>query len=618
MSHLQPVYLANIILFIQRRSTLETFEKVSKTCQNHLFCFSFFPNISTIIADGHDLQSLSPLQINKIYWLDLSKTIVHLPTIPTVLYSKIINVRIDIEDIPELFYFINLQKVVIHSNNNYLNLSSFPTHSKIKRVVFRVNSLSPNDLFTLHHFSLQFPLINIFVLSITKPNHDIPYTQNLKVIFGEKEVNEVQNQSSQLTEYFNQMNLETFHSSFNSSLIRITIRIHQNCMNVMDFTSFEHCEYLSITLDTSIAFEIYLPNALKTLVAIQKQNQIFFPNLCNNNITSLELFGKFYFTSKSPFNNSSKCCKVLLPTTLIKCKLTSDNFLSFCNFGQLNDLKQLEVIAKVSSMDISQNVGLTYISIKTTSLTFTITPPTKMEHLSLYGNQLKIEKMNTLNVNHLVMNGKINMVNLSGCTNLSILNIHSNSPTTTIIFPKYSNEVLKEYFETSKKQTHSAFLKASTISLQGNFLLEKLQLVLESYDEPVINIPLLKEIIIYCSNAKVVGLEQSLQKIHYVQSFNQFDPTTTKLTRNITDSSNKKIKVITKNNILFISKCSSIKKTTPIRKERFGLKKKGKHFELPNQRIFTPIDTLYDDSDDTTTSETSGDSDISMYYFDHS
>ncbi|ELP90238.1 hypothetical protein EIN_100510, partial [Entamoeba invadens IP1] len=151
--HLEPVYIANVALYVDRYSTFETLQKVSQNCIVGLeilhinpqklatgidYLFRVIPNLNTLCSSiEYAKNELIEKYTNKIRWIDASGQVSDCSKIPTLFNEKINKIRILGYDLKNVNKYESLEQIIVEqlSPNDLCYLENLSTLVNLKIVV---------------------------------------------------------------------------------------------------------------------------------------------------------------------------------------------------------------------------------------------------------------------------------------------------------------------------------------------------------------------------------------------------------------------------------------------------------------------------------------------------
>ncbi|ELP85457.1 hypothetical protein EIN_087990 [Entamoeba invadens IP1] len=176
-SKLEPIYLANVALYLEGFSTFKCFQLVSKRCVLALkmlhinppklttginYLFGVLPNINTLTSSIEYAENeLKGCLLDKITWIDASSQISTINSINKILVPKIRKVRILPSNLQHIDELVNLKILIVEQlvNENIQEIDIFKTQRNIENVVlyYKCDLLRENTIKTLDTISLNNP-----------------------------------------------------------------------------------------------------------------------------------------------------------------------------------------------------------------------------------------------------------------------------------------------------------------------------------------------------------------------------------------------------------------------------------------------------------------------------
>ncbi|ELP89898.1 hypothetical protein EIN_472760 [Entamoeba invadens IP1] len=386
-THLEMVYLTNILLYIQQETTLRYFRRINKKAQDAIRClkvnprsiyysydflFNFFPHLNTLTGNLETIQrSLTKSQLNQITWLDCSDTLTLPEAYSQFILDKIITIFVNIES----FVFIsqncrNVRKVVINTDDDLTvpNVKFF----KLRKFIVK-NCTDKNLVLNISQFAATNPDVFIGMLYYNNDHVDITDCSNARFKIIQSEVN-----TEEVVKY-NTVFEDIVKRAFNISPItikkldqstlnpeimyklkyirasptkpptEISLKIENNIAKVFDFSKYTSVINIKLIFELSVAVSLVCPvknqyfGNLKFLNVMSKSdNPIDFVG-CNgcDNLTAIHIECNI---KRIVINTHNKVHLVLINTSKNKASLNFQNAPN-CNYCAIKGNFDLEIIS---------------------------------------------------------------------------------------------------------------------------------------------------------------------------------------------------------------------------------------------------------------------------------
>ncbi|ELP95174.1 hypothetical protein EIN_429500, partial [Entamoeba invadens IP1] len=586
MSKLEPFYLSSVLLYITHRSVLTTFQAVNKKCNDAIqmlrinpplfffrlpFIFNFFPNLSTLRGNLIEFQnSISKEQLTQISWIE-STVIIPFNLINTSLYNKITEIRLSPVCALECYKLMNLRRLFIFCEaENTLLLTKLPQHSVLKRI--GIYHESPLTEFESNNFIQNAKrLLNVeFVLNTKSNCKHLVFLKNVTTINNfEPTINTDRQCESPVTKVDLHLDVLDEYSAkyfISPGVIRMTVDITRNCLDYLNISSFVLKE-LKISVKTGRHWCLCLPSSLVVLTI--KGGTFWLTNLKRlDRLKDVDLD-----TELTPPKAQKGVKSVCLPLSVENCCIKS--IFGNSKFGNVDQnlvLRKCNVTGCVDFLDCSKCSLLTHLTVYTTAQQFTLTVPKLIKNVSVISKNGRIVMknsriLNTMSVLH--VEGNFEFLDLTNLYSVESLVLISSAKATQIKFPKYPKNLVECYFHRPLDAVVESLINSRSLSLKGNFNVKKLWISMSSSESPVIEIPHLKEIVLFYTLFECIGYDSINNRCKFMSTEDKCC-FTIPITLNITQHTLIKISVVSKTKWFTISNPTSpvVKHTTHLRNNR--------------------------------------------------
>ncbi|BFU25537.1 hypothetical protein CL6EHI_079200 [Entamoeba histolytica] len=590
------------------------------------FISKYFNQIQTFRGNLVEYQTeINEIFFKQIYWFEIN-VLTTINLINSQYYDKIIEIRIEVNDIIRLHLLKNVQRIIIyHFHGKLLSFSSINKKNKIKKIViYHKEKLNEYEINSLLHFCQRFNTISISLIS-SYFAEQLFYISNLKLfsydIFNDENEKNIPNYFKSYSNSFEENQINNIEKQFdifndnslwelcNIKMTQLILIINQNTINFLDLTCFEVLTHFQLNISSGKHLKLTLPNSLQSC-------SLNGNTLWVNNLKELSHLNSFYVNSNyGPLikqQTKIKQKKICLPSSVESCFIKTMNYNArLGSLLDLNLLKQLNISGVVSSMDCSNNNSLTSLLINSSSPIITITFNSHLNYINITNKKGKILFKNfdvIKTIKCLSIDGDFDKLDLSNIISIKDLSLSSSSKKTTVLFPHYDQTQLQHYFTSVgiKPKPKSIILCCNSLILRGNFLVSKLFLVLSHITIPTIECPLLNRIILHYQNVECIGFDLLTQKLKILSPLNKCCSCVSILS-NITQLNQKKITLLYKTKVFLL--CSpKMNKNPPRSKSRTTNQKRLFGSKSPNKGLYLL-------SDDTSSSSSDLDDDIKQYIY---
>ncbi|KAL7717353.1 F-box domain-containing protein [Entamoeba marina] len=283
MSHLETMYMANVLLYIHTETCFRNFRLVSKKCKeaiaclrinprmvydNYKFLFMFFPKLNTISGDVMKIQNaLTKDQLEQITWIDCNMNYVTPSEIKEELVSKIISLRIHSMDIHLTRNFPFLKKLVILVSTKLNTIDCI--NAKLKKLI--IDNKRAVDVHTskLQLFAEENPQCRISLIGIPLFTN-LPNIHYFSVDLKEPHIL-TPTQHIQTYLEFSQTNFD----SMALTLEDVKLLIRDNKLQTLQFTKLKRITKLTLQISKTVDTMIALPFILKELSVVSSSTTNF-------------------------------------------------------------------------------------------------------------------------------------------------------------------------------------------------------------------------------------------------------------------------------------------------------------------------------------------------------
>ncbi|ELP90260.1 hypothetical protein EIN_339610 [Entamoeba invadens IP1] len=191
---LEMIYQANVVLYIDRETTLRNYRLVNKRAHEAIRClkvnprsiylgynflFNFFPRLNTLTGNLNTMvRSLTQKQINQITWFDCACAVIFPETFDNTILSKIITISIPKESICYVqTHCPKVRKIVVTLDDDY----SFENlkFRMLQKLVIK-KSINEKLKIKLINFVTTNPDVSIGIFNIQSDEIDIDINLNEK------------------------------------------------------------------------------------------------------------------------------------------------------------------------------------------------------------------------------------------------------------------------------------------------------------------------------------------------------------------------------------------------------------------------------------------------------
>ncbi|ELP90865.1 hypothetical protein EIN_359480 [Entamoeba invadens IP1] len=334
MSHtkLEPIFLANVLLYTWSEAVLLNFRVVSKSCLDAIkmvrrtppikynqlkFSIKFFPNIETVSSTYSEIEKDKNNTLQNIAFVDLSPGFLD-EAPPTILLSKLTSLRVhDTYPFGSLSNCLNLKKLIVQAEDTKIMLKDLKGAPNLETLIIKKHYITDSEddaKEKLSNLSTNILLVHTLIPKLKVVLVDFAPTQKLARanyvtylnITNElpKEVKgEVRIIQEQTVFNIHTMTAEKFTECSVIGLTDVKISLIQNFANFVDFSKNSYLENLIFFADSSVPTAFKLPTSLTSLQIEMPDNSVY--SISNgtvlSNLEKLHLFGPLtYFELPTP------------------------------------------------------------------------------------------------------------------------------------------------------------------------------------------------------------------------------------------------------------------------------------------------------------------------------
>ncbi|ELP89895.1 hypothetical protein EIN_472530 [Entamoeba invadens IP1] len=526
--HIEPVFLANIVLYLDSTTTFRNFLNVSEKCRLavsmlHInpprvlryipFLRKYIPNLETYEGNINEAQNeITKEMVDQITWIDGSQSLVSIRTIHENFKWKIFGVKILGDCLCDLYQLHNVRKVVVVDSfipTDLLNIVDNPNLQCITKMIFYNNQLTCQQKDALEQCAEKCRQIMFKVITNTdKNNYNIPTrSHNLEVVdyklFIKTKDEKIEQNKSDISKQsvgvLDEISMkDVIYKYRDLKVSKLKLSIEENTLEHINFkgTGFQNIELI---LNTGLPIKFIEEKFTKSLSVTSKHVEIDTENVNLPNIKNLKVEGNIILkkTDKKEyfFRPNSK---------LIDFEFITENkqniFFDFCNcFESLKTIsiscgshkfdfqnfKWLESIKVVCYSTLKCEVILPkkyYNTVFTRSGNWVSFDSRYSRRLSVESIYAPIELENFEHFTEVTLKGKVNRVDLNKCAicrKLRILSTQKAENKTIVCAPKSDNNYFEQNtFLASKPYlyvTNKKIVAAEVLEISGNVDFEDIE-----------------------------------------------------------------------------------------------------------------------------------------------